>query len=76
MNYLSQSALTYFAEIIPWLSSEPVVKRKPKGNHDDGVKGAPTLLDQFIVASKSTEDEDGVIPPDIIMNEDGTMSMG
>jgi hypothetical protein len=64
----------YLAEIIPWLSSEPAVKRKPKGN--GGVKGAPTLLDQFMVTSKSTEDDDGAMPPDIVMNEDGTMSMG
>ena len=73
-NYLTQSALMYLVEIIPWLNSEPVVKRKPKGN--GGVNGAPSVLDQFLVTSKHTEDEDGGVPPDIVMNEDGTISMG
>lgn len=59
-----------WVEIIPWLSSESVTKRKPKGT-SSGIKGIPTLLDQFVVASKGTEDEDGA--EDIIMNEDGTM---
>ncbi|KAF8237119.1 histone-fold-containing protein, partial [Tricholoma matsutake] len=60
----------FLEEIIPWLSSESVTKRKPKGT-SSGIKGIPTLLDQFVVASKGTEDEDGA--EDIIMNEDGTM---
>jgi DNA polymerase epsilon subunit 4 len=55
-------------EIIPWLASDPPAKRKPKGTA--GVKGAPTLLDQFVVSSKGGEQEDG---GDIVMNEDGTM---
>jgi hypothetical protein len=61
------------AEIIPWLSSEPIAKRKPKGN--SGVKETPTLLDQFLVTSKGTEDEDRAESPDVVMNEDGTISM-
>jgi len=60
------------SEIIPWLSSEPVAKRKPKGT-TSGVKGGPTLLDQFVVTSKVVEGEEGVGQSDIVMNEDGTM---
>jgi hypothetical protein len=56
------------SEIIPWLSSELVAKRKPKGA-SDGIEGAPTLLDQFVVTSKGIEDE-------VVLNEDGTMVAG
>jgi hypothetical protein len=59
------------SEIIPWLSSELVAKRKPKGA-SSGIKGAPTLLDQFVITSKGVEDE-GAEESDVVMNEDGTM---
>lgn len=60
----------YILEIIPWLSADAPAKRKPKGV--SGVKGAPTLLDQFVVSSKGG-DKDADEGGDIIMNEDGTM---
>lgn len=60
--------LIFFQEIIPWLASDPPAKRKPKGA--TGVKGAPTLLDQFVVSSKGDEKNGG---GDIVMNDDGTM---
>jgi hypothetical protein len=57
--------IKYRAEIMPWTSAEPAVKRaKPKGK--GVVASGPTLLDSFVVkADVETED--------IIMNEDGTM---
>jgi hypothetical protein len=69
IHYLTMLALMNVSEIIPWLSSEPAAKRKPKGV-SNGVQGAPTLLDQFLV---TVEDGDGTEHPDIVMNEDGTM---
>jgi len=62
----------FLEEIIPWLSSEPPARRKLKETAS-GIKGAPTLLDQFVVASKGIEEDDRGEQPDIIMNEDGTM---
>lgn len=59
-----------FPEMIPWATSDPPAKRKPKAV--TGIKGAPTMLDQFVMTSKGDGgdlDEQG----DIIMNEDGTM---
>ncbi|KAF9463018.1 histone-fold-containing protein [Collybia nuda] len=58
----------FLEEIIPWLASDPPAKRKLKGA--TGVKGAPTLLDQFVVNLKEDEKDGG---SDIIMNDDGAM---
>ncbi|KAG5648443.1 hypothetical protein DXG03_005017 [Asterophora parasitica] len=66
----------FLEEIIPWMAPDPAPKRKPPGTAG-GLKGAPTMLDQFVASNKRTEDDDLVeYGGDIVMNEDGTMGAG
>jgi len=56
----------FLEEIIPWLSTEPPVKRRPQGD----VAGKKELI-----ASSKQSEADVIEQEDIIMNEDGTMSL-
>ena len=72
-------------ELIPLYEAEPTTaKRKPKAlqqkdKTNEGTSGTKTL-DQFAFRPKThvpNEDDDGEIADeDVLMNEDGTMSIG
>ncbi|OCH91893.1 hypothetical protein OBBRIDRAFT_727982 [Obba rivulosa] len=73
------SEYIFLEEIIPWSAPQPPAQRKPKALQS--AKGAnnqaPTILDHFITKNskegESIENESGGT---VVLNEDGTMSVG
>ena len=61
------------SELIPWTASDPPPKRKIGLARDakEGVSAAPTLLDQFVIASK--KDGEKAEGNTVVSDRDGTM---
>lgn len=60
-----------YTEIIPIQAPAAPAKRKTKGTKDDSSARTNTMLDAFVGRAQSPERPD----EDIVMNEDGTMSL-
>ncbi|KAI0754893.1 hypothetical protein C8Q80DRAFT_396365 [Daedaleopsis nitida] len=65
-------------ELLPYLEPEPAApgRRKPRAEQEGGSKGKGknTLLDQFVKRTDESQEDEGPAM-NIVMNEDGTMSM-
>lgn len=72
-------SLTSILELFVWISraEQANAKRKPKAlaEREEALAGGakPTLLDQYVVSKKDGAPQD-TPPPEIVMNEDGTIA--
>ncbi|KAI0081107.1 histone-fold-containing protein [Panus rudis PR-1116 ss-1] len=66
----------FLDEIIPSQSVENQAKRKPRAQKGEDQAKPATMLDHFVQKAPATEDEASQEPnEDIVMNEDGTMTV-
>jgi DNA polymerase epsilon subunit 4 len=73
---VSFSFIASRAEIIAFQRTEPPQKRKPKALQNAESQSEPTMLDKFVTRGEESQGLDVTPPPDVIMDEDGTMYAG
>lgn len=66
----------FLEEIIAFQRTEPPQKRKPKALQNAESQSEPTMLDKFVTRGEESQGLDVTPPPDVIMDEDGTMYAG
>ncbi|KAG1767771.1 hypothetical protein EDD22DRAFT_276844 [Suillus occidentalis] len=66
----------FLEEIIAFQRTEPPQKRKPKALQNVESQSEPTMLDKFVTREEESQGLDDTPPPDVIMDEDGTMYAG
>ncbi|KAG2069125.1 hypothetical protein BDR04DRAFT_1205405 [Suillus decipiens] len=66
----------FLNEIIAFQRTEPPQKRKPKALQNAESQSEPTMLDKFITRGEESQELDNTPPPDVVMDEDGTMYAG
>ncbi|KAG1869971.1 hypothetical protein F4604DRAFT_1772892 [Suillus subluteus] len=66
----------FLEEIIAFQRTEPPQKRKPKALQNAESQSEPTMLDKFVARGEESQELDNTPPPDVVMDEDGTMYAG
>ncbi|KAG1823412.1 uncharacterized protein BJ212DRAFT_1261703 [Suillus subaureus] len=66
----------FLEEIIAFQRTEPPQKRKPKALQNAESQSEPTMLDKFVTRGEESQELDNTPPPDVVMDEDGTMYAG
>ncbi|KAG2361823.1 hypothetical protein BDR07DRAFT_1408458 [Suillus spraguei] len=66
----------FLEEIIAFQRTEPPQKRKPKALQNAENQSESTMLDKFVSRGEESQELDNTHPPDVVMDEDGTMYAG